>query len=53
MKQGPERIAEIKAKLECTPEQQRKKRKTKGLMSVLVDFESDDEPRSGYTICLL
>ena len=53
MKQGPERIAEFKAKPECTQEQQRKKRKNKGFMSVLVDFESDDEPRSGCTICSL
>lgn len=46
-------IAEIKAKLERTQEQQRKKRKNKGLMLILVDFESDDEPRSGCTICSL
>lgn len=49
----PERIAEIKANHERTQEQKRKKRKNKGLMSVLADFESDDEPRSGCTICSL
>ncbi len=50
MKQWPERIAETNANHERTQEQQRKKRKNKGLMSVLVDFESAHEPRSGCAI---
>jgi hypothetical protein len=49
----PERVSEIKANYARTQEQKRKNRKNKGLMSVLADFETDDEPRVGCTICSL
>jgi 3'-phosphoadenosine 5'-phosphosulfate sulfotransferase (PAPS reductase)/FAD synthetase len=47
----PERTAEIITNFERSQEQKRKNRKNKGLMSVLTDFESEDEPRVGCTIC--
>jgi len=49
----PERVAQIKVNFERTQEQKRKSRKNKGLMSVLADFEDDEEPRVGCTICSL
>lgn len=49
----PERMAEIKANHERVLEQKRSNRKNKGLMSVLADFEDEDEPRVGCTICTL
>ena len=49
----PERIAEIKANYERAQEKKRASRKNKGLMSVLADFEDDDEERVGCTICSL
>jgi hypothetical protein len=49
----PDRIAEIKANFERTQERKRRSKKNKGLMSVLADFEGDDEPRVGCTICSL
>ncbi len=49
----PERIAEIKADFAQAKERRRNSRKNKGLMSVLADYETDDEPRVGCTICSL
>lgn len=50
----PSRMAEIKIKFERTQDQKRKDRKNKGLMSVLTDFEDDDDvEREGCTICSL
>jgi len=49
----PSRVAEIKANFERTQDQKRKSRKNKGLMSVLADFEEEDEERVGCTICSL
>ena len=43
----------IKANHERVLEQKRSNRKNKGLMSVLADFEDEDEPRVGCTICTL
>lgn len=47
----PERMAEIKAKHARAQEQKRRNMKNKGLMSVLTNLETDDEPRAGCTIC--
>jgi 3'-phosphoadenosine 5'-phosphosulfate sulfotransferase (PAPS reductase)/FAD synthetase len=47
----PARIAQIKENHEKLLEQKRMRRKNKGLMSVLANFETDDEPRVGCTIC--
>jgi len=47
----PERTAEIKAKHERTEQQRRTSKKNKGLMAVLADFDEDEEPRTGCTIC--
>jgi 3'-phosphoadenosine 5'-phosphosulfate sulfotransferase (PAPS reductase)/FAD synthetase len=49
----PERVAEIKANFERTQERKRLSKKNKGLMSVLADFETDEEPRTGCNICSL
>jgi hypothetical protein len=49
----PERVAEIKQNFEKIQVQKRTNRKNKGLMSVLADFEIDEEPRVGCAICSL
>ncbi|MES2885643.1 MAG: phosphoadenosine phosphosulfate reductase family protein [Pseudomonadota bacterium] len=49
----PERVAAIKDRFAKTQEQKKKKRANRGLMSVLADFEQEEAPRDGCTICTL
>lgn len=49
----PERVAAIKERFEKTQAQKSKKRANRGLMSVLADFEQEEAPRDGCTICTL
>lgn len=49
----PERVADIKQKHQKSLEQRKLTRKNKALMSVLAEFEVDEEPRQGCTICTL
>jgi 3'-phosphoadenosine 5'-phosphosulfate sulfotransferase (PAPS reductase)/FAD synthetase len=47
----PERTAEIKAKYERAQQNRRASNRNKGLMSVLADFQEEEEVREGCTIC--
>jgi hypothetical protein len=47
----PERMAEIKANWERAQTRKRARTKNKGLMVVLADFASEDDPKEGCTIC--
>jgi len=49
----PERMAEIKTNWEKSQERKRASRKDKGLMSVLAQHETEEDPRQGCNICSL
>jgi 3'-phosphoadenosine 5'-phosphosulfate sulfotransferase (PAPS reductase)/FAD synthetase len=49
----PERTAEIKERHAKSQEQKKRNRKNKRLMSVLAEFEAEDPPQEGCSICTL